>query len=121
MGIFDSLKNIVANTAGNVISDALNQVKDEAAEVVKEEVKEKTEGAIINGVKTYLNNAEEKVTTEEGKEAIDALQSIVDDAENLKKSAIGEETDDVDYLAKMQEDFVKLAEIADKHNNDQNQ
>ena len=119
MGIFDNLKNIVANTASDVIGDPLNQAKEEAVHAAKEEIKEKTEDAIISGVKGYLNNAQEKVTTEDGKEAIGVLENLVDDAANMKKTAIGEETNGVDYMEKAQEDLSKLAEISDKY--DQNQ
>ena len=75
----------------------------------------------MDGVKRGLNNIQEKVTTEEGKEAVGILQDLVEDAENARKSAIGDINDNVDYTAKAQEDFIKLAEIADKHNHNQNQ
>lgn len=125
MGLFDSFKNIVANKASNVIGNAINQVKEEATntvkEEIKEEIKEKAENAIIGGVKNYLNNAQEKATTSDAKDAINTLQNLVDDAHNAQKAALGEETNEIDYTAKTKEDLVKLGEIADKYNKEQKQ
>lgn len=113
MGIFDSLKKIVTNTASNVVDNALNQVKEE----VTEKTKEKTQQAIMGGVKNYINNIEEKATTEESKEATRILKNMVDDTDNMRKSAMGEKNDGVDYETKIQADIMKLAELVDKQNN----
>ena len=129
MGILDNIKNIFVSTASNAIGDVLNQVKDEASDALNQakeevtdavtaEIKEKTKDVIIGGVKNYLNTAQEKVTTKDGKEAINTLQNLVDDSVNLHESAVSGEANDTVHMEKTMDDLNKLAEIADNQNNE---
>ena len=73
MGLFDQLKNIAMKEANNLINDA----KEKATDKIEDEVREQSTHVISNGMNTYLENAKEKVDTQEGKEAIEKLQNLV--------------------------------------------
>ena len=53
--------------ANNLINDA----NEKASDKIADEVREQSAQAISNGINSYLENAKEKVDTQEGKEAIE--------------------------------------------------
>ena len=113
MGLFDSLKDMAMKGA----SDALDKAKNEATNRIGDEIKEKSAEAITGGVKSYLSEAKEKVDNEEGKEGITLLENLIDDAENVAKTASDVDSSENDeYMKKAEDDWQKLSEFADKQN-----
>lgn len=116
MGLFDSLKDIARNSANS----ALNNIKQDAKNEINDNIREKSVQTFTDGIKSYLNDAQNKVTTEDGKEAVSLLQNLVDDAENAHKSAVSVEDDNTEvYTKKAQEDLQKLSDLAEKYDNKQ--
>lgn len=116
MGLFDNIKNVVSSATEKAVDGAINQIKSDTEETIKQEVKEKAQNAFVGGIKNYLNNAEEKITNQDGKEAVNTLQNLVDDAVLTQRAEIKGEDVGVDYQNKTLDDLSKLGEIADRHN-----
>ena len=138
MGLFDELKNKALNSVNDVLnqtkdnimktaSDAINQVKDDAMQSadnaineVKHEAEEKIASqverqgakAINNGINNYLDNAYDKVPTEDGKEAVATLKDMVKTTQDIYNSGGSEQ-----YTEEATQELQKLADIADKYNN----
>ena len=83
MGLFDQLKNIAMKEANNLI----NEAKEKTTDKIEDEVREQSTQAISKGMNTYLENAKEKVDTQEGKEAVERLQNLVQDQKEIYNTA----------------------------------
>ena len=117
MGLFDSLKDIAMQNVNN----ALDKVKNDAEEKIKEEAREKSFEAVTGGIKSYLDNAEDRVPTEDGKEAVNLLKNIVEDTENMHNAGMsGDVEKNEEYVEKSKEDLQKIVEYSEKHNNNNN-
>ena len=123
MGLFDQLKNKALNSVNDVLNqaketvmqnanNAINEVKHEAEEKITSEVKEQTANAVTSGINNYLDNAYEKVPTEDGKEAVATLKDMVKTTQNMYNSGGDEQ-----YTEEAKQELQNLADIADKYNN----
>ena len=114
MGLFDWLKNIAMKEANNLINDATEKASDKIAD----EVREQSAQAISNGMNSYLENAKEKVDTQEGKEAIEGLQYLVKDQQEIYNTAGDIDSSKQDAAIKQtQEDLQNLVNMSSEINN----
>lgn len=114
MSLFDSLKNVAMKSAGNFLNDVAANAKRE----ISNEIKEKSVEALSNGVDNYLEQAKDKVTNEEGREAISQLQNLIGDAKQVRETATGLDEDKYnEAMKKTQEDLQELNDFTNKMNN----
>ena len=97
MGLFDQLKNIAMKEANNLI----NEAKEKASDKIADEVREQSTQVISDGVNTYLENAKEKVDTQEGKEAVERLQNLVQDQKEISNAASSLDSSEQDAAIKI--------------------
>lgn len=117
MGLFDQLKNIAMKEANNLINDA----KEKATDKIEDEVREQSTQVISDGMNTYLENAKEKVDTQEGKEAVERLQNLVQDQKEISNAASSLDSFEQDAaIKKTQEDLQKLVNMSSKIKNNSN-
>ena len=117
MGLFDQLKNIAMKEANNLI----NEAKEKATDKIEDEVREQSTQAISKGMNTYLENAKEKVDTQEGKEAVERLQNLVQDQKEIYNTAGNIDSSKQDAaIKKTQEDLQNLVNMSSEINNNSN-
>ena len=76
---------------------------------------------ISNGMNTYLENAKEKVDTQEGKEAVERLQNLVQDQKEIYNTAGNIDSSKQDAaIKKTQEDLQNLVNMSSEINNNSN-
>ena len=116
MGLLEKLRDVVVSKANETLVNAQNA----ACEEIGNNIKEKTMEATTNGLKNYLNDAKAKVDNEEGREAIDKLETIVDDTSNLIRTASDFDSSENEmYMEKTKKDLNDLAKYADNYDDNE--